>query len=223
MGLRRRVKLIDTDIDARVIHRRNVALPTASQWLEIEARHLAGETVIELAKQYKVSREAIYKRVGNGNSGGRGMRKVARSRHLASTLATVETSIAKLPIIEQVMIRNLADYLKSISRNLASAAELGAKSANHLSFMAHENVSQMRPDADPKDNSGHLATAMVLTTGANEAAKIGLNLLASNKEHVRDLERDPDSNIIDITPKLIDDSDPVESSKTYQRLVAGVR
>lgn len=214
---------MDTGKDTRTIRRRNVALPNASQWLEIEARHLAGETVIELAKEYKVSREAVYRRLGNGNSGGRGVRKVARTRHLASTLATVENAIAKLPIVEQVMVRNLADYLKSISRNLASAAELGAKSANHLSYMAHENVSQIHPDADPKDNNGLLASAMLLTSGANEAAKIGLNLLSANKDRVSDIEREPSSNIIDITPKLINDEDPIEASKTYQRLVAGVR
>lgn len=244
--MRRRVKLIDDSADdspsssrtsnVRSQPTRQVrSRPTLDkrrkvspdQWLEIQQRIIAGEKPSAFADEYGVSAAHIYQRCV---SGGENQVRADNTRKLAASMAKSETAFAALPIVEQVMVRTLADHLKNISHNLAGAANFGARNAHRLSAIAHECIEGLQPLHEDQSgdeavdthirNSNLMTSAMHATAGANEAAKIGLNLLSANKDMLKDLDN---GKVIDITPHLIKDDDPVAASATYQRLVAGGR
>ncbi len=91
-----------------------------------------------------------------------------------------------LPISAQITAQNLAAKLRAISDNLASAAHYGAMTAHRLSGLAHGQLDKI-DDASPLESAATLKGVAVLTKMANEASTIPLNLLAANKEAVKDL------------------------------------
>lgn len=105
---------------------------------------------------------------------------------VAETVAAAQTALEALPIQQQHMALSLADKLRSISDNLASAAEYGAKTAHRLQALANSQVSKV-DDADPMQSVGQLRDVGVLTKLANDSAAIALNLVAANKDRVKEL------------------------------------
>jgi hypothetical protein len=92
---------------------------------------------------------------------------------------------------------DLAEKLRSISTSLASAADLGAKTSHRLQALANSEVGKV-DDADPLsvDSLTALKGVGVLTKLANDSASIALNLLAANKETVKQIatpEPEPES------------------------------
>ena len=77
--------------------------------------------------------------------------------------------------------------LRSISTSLASAAELGAKTSHRLHALANGEVAKV-DDADPMKKIDNLRNVGVLTKLANESAHVALNLLAANKDRVKQLD-----------------------------------
>lgn len=217
-----RVKLLDdSQDDSRSAtatttpgtHRKNKAYTlTAADWLEIQQRILAGEKVKSIAADFGIAPQTINDRVVNGRQN---QVRADTTRKLATTIAKSEKAFAALPVVEQVMVRTLADHLKNISNHLAHAATNGARNAHTLSAIASDCIDRMEPDNEELMNGILLTAAVHATAGANEAAKIGMDLLRINKESLGD----PGGNVYDLTPHLIKDSDPVAASATYQRLV----
>lgn len=220
---RKRVRLMvdkSDEVDVRSPHRDQrvkASKLTPDEWFTIQQRVIAGDAVAAIAGDYNISREAIYDRCITGRQN---QRRNDQTRLLASQIAKTETNFAALPLTEQVMVRTLADHLKNISNHLAGAATFGARNAHKLSSMAADCIDRLDSRDDPVLNAALMTNAMHATAGANEASKIGLNLLAANKDY---LKENPDANVIDMTPHLIRDDDPVAASATYQRLVAGKR
>lgn len=72
--------------------------------------------------------------------------------------------------------------------HLAGAAKFGSATAHRLSGIAHGKVAEI-DDAAPLDEKSleSLKGVAVLTKMANDASQIGVNLLAANKEMIRDL------------------------------------
>lgn len=143
---------------------------TPGQQEQVRARLAAGETAQSLADEFKVGRATIQRLSGVSGT----VRKVAE------TLAVAHAALEALPVAQQHMALSLADKLRSISDNLASAAELGAKTAHRLQALANTQVSKV-DDADPMKSVGELRDVGVLTKLANDSASIALNLLAANK------------------------------------------
>lgn len=81
---------------------------------------------------------------------------------------------------------DLAEKLRSISGSLASAAELGAKTAHRLQALANSEVAKV-DDAQPLESVDALKGVSALTKLANDSASIALNLLNANKETVQRL------------------------------------
>lgn len=190
-------------------HGHPVALSDAAAF-EAQRRHLAGGvSERQLAKELGVSQSTITRRGIAKNS--------EKVKAIARSLALAEQEYAALPLPLQVAARSLADELKEISRNLASAARHGSATANHLSQIASQQASKIDPRRDAPDTGdysrlGHIAA---FTEGANRAADVGLRLLGANKEAVRDA-----NNIIDLTPGALS-SDPVRAAQVYQKMMRG--
>ena len=95
-------------------------------------------------------------------------------------MAAAQSAIAALPVPHQFRAMDLASKLRNISDNLASAAELGAKTSHRLQALANDAASKI-DDAEPEKSVGHMKMVGAMTKLANDAAHIPLNLLAANK------------------------------------------
>lgn len=150
---------------------------TENQWAEIEKRMLKGEKASALAKEFKIDRAAITRRISPS---------VTNIKVVANQLLDADVALKSLTIPQQIATITLFDELKAMSANLASAGKLGAINANRLSELAHEQISSINNESIA-NGTGFIAlkTAQGLTEMANEASKIPLGLLNANKEQVQ--------------------------------------
>jgi len=146
------------------------------QWAEVERRLAAGEGVRDLARAFGVSPAAVSKR---------GVSKQTKQvQVVAKQLAQAQTALAALPVAQQYTAVSLAEKLRNISASLASAAELGAATAHRLHALANSEVAKV-DDADPLASREALIGVAGLVKLGNDAAQVGVNLLAANKERIK--------------------------------------
>jgi len=149
------------------------------QWDTIRKRMLEGEKPADLAREYGVSKTAISNRVS---------KRADAVRTVANQIVTAERALGELSVSEQLQAVSLASKLRSISDSLATAADLGAKTAMRLNALANSEVAKV-DDADPLASIASLRSVGVLTKLANDSASIAVNLLAANKDRVREGEK----------------------------------
>lgn len=153
---------------------------TEKQWAEVERRLLEGESRRAIAREFGVSESTIRERLSA---------QVEEIKTVAHQIVATERALTAMPISAQVSAQNLAAKLRSISDNLASAADYGARTAHRLNALANSEVAKV-DDADPLSSLEALKGVSVLTRLANDAASAGFNLLAANKEIVKGLNQD---------------------------------
>lgn len=144
---------------------------TPEQWDELTGRLAAGEKAADLSREYGVSPSSISKRVSKVSQ------QVAKTAH---KLVDAQNSLSDLPLRQQYQAMDLAAKLRSMSESLASAGELGAKTAHRLQSLANEEVRKV-DDMQPLASLEALKGVGVLTKLANDSSSIALNLLAANK------------------------------------------
>ncbi len=150
---------------------------TESQWLDVQRRHLGGEKIRRLAREFGVGESTIRDRISA---------QCAEIKTVAHQMVTAEQRFNALPISAQISAQSLADDLRAISTHLAGAAKYGAMTAHRLSQMAHAETDKIDPTAPlGEGGAATVKTAAVLLGVANEAAKTGLNLLNANKDMAR--------------------------------------
>lgn len=161
---------------------------TPAQWSEVERRFLAGETARALGREFGVSEGGIRKKFGAHQSVSAQGTQV---RNVAEKLADAEMALQALPIAQRPIAMDLAEKLRSISRSVASAAELGAMTGHRLHALANSEVGKV-DDADPLSDESLTALkgVQVLTKLANESLSPALNLLSANKGRVDDMPPD---------------------------------
>jgi transposase-like protein len=164
------------------------------QWSEIERRLAAGEKASDLAREFGVNPSQITRRVTQQSQ---------KVREVAQQVAKAQTALAELPPAQQYNALSLAAKLRSISDSLASAAELGAKTAHRLQALANTEVGKV-DDVNPLQSVENLKGVSALTKLANDSASIALNLLAANKDTVKQIntpEPEPES-LTPLRPQL---------------------
>lgn len=161
---------------------------TPAQWTEVERRLLAGETARALGREFGISEGAIRQRIGTTT---RVSTQSAQVRTVAEKLADANTALEALPPAQRAVAIDLSERLRSISQSLASAAELGARTAHRLQALANSEVAKV-DDAEPMTSLENLKGVSALTKLANDSASIALNLLAANKDTVKRLNEDGD-------------------------------
>lgn len=159
------------------------------QWTEITKRLLAGEKAADLAREFGVSKTAISARVS---------KRTETIQTVAHQVVAAERALSELPISEQLIAVNLASKLRAISDNLASAAQYGAQTAHRLSALANSEVAKV-DDAEPLRSIDSLKGVAALTKLANDSASIALNLLAANKDTVKELNVHGPANQYNVT------------------------
>ncbi len=101
-------------------------------------------------------------------------------RNAAEKIAEGQNALANLPANLQHQAISLAEKLRNISANLASAAEYGAATAHRLQAIAHAQVQKI-DDADPMNSQEQLQAISALTKISNDSAKLGTDLISANK------------------------------------------
>ena len=142
------------------------------QWADIQRRVLEGESVRALAKEYGIAESSLRGKISV---------ETAQIKIVANQIVSTERAIQALPISAQITAHSLASKLRSISDHLAAAANYGAATAHRLSALANAQIEKI-DDADPMSTADVLRGAAALTSVANESGKMGLNLLAANKD-----------------------------------------
>lgn len=152
---------------------------TDKQWAEIERRLIDGESRRALAKEFGITETAIRKRLGS---------QVKEIVSVADQLLEAEKSLKALPISSQVSAQNLFQRMRSISDHLASAAEFGAMTSHRLHALAHQQSAKI-DEVDPAKSGETLQTIAALTKIGNAASETAINLLAANKEAIREANK----------------------------------
>lgn len=154
---------------------------TDQQWEEIHRRLLKGEKAADLAREFGVSKTRISERFSG---------RFETVQSVAKQILSAETALKALPVTEQLATISLLDELRAVSQHLAGAARYGAATAHRLAGIANAKVCEI-DDAAPLNGESidTLKGIAVLTKMANEASQIGANLLAANKETVKEMNQ----------------------------------
>lgn len=142
------------------------------QWEQITTRNLKGESICQLAKEFKVSKALISERLSKNKT---------PLKTIANQIVEVEELYHNLNLSEQRIVNNLAESIKAISHNLAGTARNGSITAFRLSSIACNQSAKINFD-DPMESQEILQSISGLTKIANEASVVGMQLLNANKE-----------------------------------------
>lgn len=158
---------------------------TEEQWAQVGKRLLEGESIAELAREFKVGESTIRSHFARKGQ------KTTTIKDVASKLFDAEqaTSAAQqalktLPQDAQYVALSLASKMRSISESLASAAEIHAKTSMRLASLANSESAKI-DDASPLKSAESIKSVVLLTKASNESAHIPLNLLSANKEQTK--------------------------------------
>jgi hypothetical protein len=166
---------------------------TLKQWGEVEKRLLAGEGARAIARDYTVTDAAIRLRFTSTHK---------TVKDVANQLLSADRALKSLPISSQLLALNLLDELKAVSAHLVSAARLGASTAHRLAGIANEEVGKV---VDLEKSVGSLRHVAILTKMSNDASVIGLNLLAANKEVLKNENAAPAADTVaDLSDEELD-------------------
>ncbi len=151
---------------------------TEKQWAVIGKRYLEGESARALGPEFGVTEAAIRQRFSAQHK---------EIKSVANQILATEAAFKSLPTASQIATHDLAAKLRSVSSHLAGAAEYGAATAHRLSGIANACVQKI-DDAEPlgAESMESLKGVAVLTKLANDSSQVGLNLLAANKEFIRE-------------------------------------
>lgn len=144
---------------------------TPDQWAKLERRLNAGESAAALSREFDVSQGLISQKFSKASK---------EVKKTAEAIAESQNMLAALPVAQQYQAISLAEKLRNISANLASAAEYGAATAHRLQAIAHAQVQKI-DDADPMNSQEQLQAISALTKIANDSAKLGTDLINANK------------------------------------------
>lgn len=155
---------------------------TDAQWSDIQRRLLAGETARSLARQYGLSEAAIRKKYGAHQNIST---QSAQVRSTAEKLADAQTALQALTPAQRPVAIDLADKLRSISTNYASAADLSTKTALRMLYLANQEAGKIDDaNLDKEQSLTALMSVGRLTKLGNDALVPASNLLAANKERM---------------------------------------
>jgi hypothetical protein len=144
------------------------------QWEDILKRHIIdGVGSRALSIEYKVPESSIRSRAKSAQS--------AQIKTTANQIVEVSQNISELNPFAQSLTFTLASRLRNISSDLAEAAEIGAGISKRLSAIAAGQSLNIDFN-NPLESMDELKSIEILSRLSNDSSKIGLNLLAANKD-----------------------------------------
>lgn len=188
---------------------------TPEQLVQIERRHfIGGESLNSLAKEFGVNESTLRRKIkpnkAEGEKSAKSLIELANAKAETDKASkAIAEEIAELPIARQNLVNDLARKLSSISEHVASAAEFSAMTSHRLAGIANAKVLEI-DDASPltAESLDALKGVAALTELANKAAYIPINLLAANKETLKDMNQQAKPQVQRVTVLVEDASDP---------------
>ena len=163
---------------------------TQEQWFVIERRHfIGGEPIAKLAKEYSVDESAIRRRIKpdksgmpSGGSKRKSLRTLAEEKFAAEqALENISEEIGALPMAQQLIVSDLVKSISIIRETLILAAVNSAETAQHLASIALHHAKQIQIGSDQNTNLTNLKFVMATAQTVNEAAKIPMAVMQSQK------------------------------------------
>ena len=136
---------------------------TEKQWEEVGRRHLEGESLRSLAREFGVGESTVREKISAQS---------AQIKKVANQIVEVEIAKKNLPVSAQISALNLAQRLLMISESLSDAAVAGANTAKLISERTHEKLSKLQTLTD-EDVKGAIAASMAV----NQSGKMGMDIL----------------------------------------------
>lgn len=154
---------------------------TKEQWLHAEHRHVVdGVPLDALALEFGISKTALHRKLRPTPA--ERAKGIPTLRALALEKAQIDSKIAELPETRQIIVRDMAERMKSISVHLSCAAEVSAATAHKLTLLARAQADRIDPDKPLNDKAREIVSSIkAITTTANEAGSIGLTLIAAHR------------------------------------------
>jgi len=162
---------------------------TDSQREEI-ARRSISESAASLAREFGVSEGAIRKISKAYLQSTGGAFQGSAVQDAAQKIVDGRNALKLLTPPAQRIALTLADKLEVISGNLADAASYGAATAHRLAAIANAQAQKI-DDAEPLKDDQALRAVVGLTKSANEAAKLGIDLIAAVNSGKKSAEPPP--------------------------------
>jgi hypothetical protein len=155
---------------------------TQEEWLDVDARVSAGESLRVVADSYGISHGTIAARLKKSAP--------ARIELVATKLAEARTEKLKLPPAMQLKAEALAESLMITNALMLRSAKLAAGTAFRMSELANFKAQEIdAASIDPED----VRMVNALTETANKAAYQPMELLKANRELVNKQEDDKDT------------------------------
>ena len=140
---------------------------TDKQWIEIERRHLDGESIRSLAKEFKVAESSIRERISAQSK---------RIIDVANQIVETNQAVKGLPISAQIAAHTRAQRLIAIQDALDDTSLAGSLTAKRISQAVQNRVKDRNDEEllDAEDMKALMAAGLVINTHA----KLGIDLMA---------------------------------------------
>ena len=150
---------------------------TIRQWNKLKKRRDAGESTTELAKEYGITRQSIYEKLGEPNGQ---VKKVAN--HIVEASETLHKTLQKFTKIEVDAGWDMVADMIEISKHSFAGAKYSAMTFHRFAGIANQQAQKI-DDANPLTDEALLtkAGADAYQDSANNALKSVANLIAANK------------------------------------------
>ena len=168
---------------------------TPQQWSRLKKRRDAGESTSALAKEFGLTRDAIYKKLGEPNSD---VKSAAKT--IIESTETLQSALQKYTPTIQAKGWDMAADLIEISRHSCKGALYSAMTFHKFAMIAHE-AADKSAQLGAVDGLADKVLADQYQASANEAFKPVANLIAANKDKLNDLNQDTQKS----KPKTLND------------------
>lgn len=171
--------------------------------IEQLVRDLAAEgiTISDTAIRRKIKPSMAERAAGVVNLRDLAAAKVSADR----AVAVVEEQIAELPETRQIIVRDLAERMVSITTHLSCAAEASADTARKLALLARAQADRIDISKPMNDKTRDTVSAIsAITRTANEAGSIGMGLIAAHRVGLPGANAKGSDDVADLTPEELD-------------------
>jgi hypothetical protein len=139
---------------------------TENQWADIGRRHLAGEKLRPLAREFGIGESTAREKISA---------QTAQVKKVATQIVETQLALNELPIPAQISAQNYAHKLMAIVSNLGDAAIAGSSIAKRVSESTNRHIETLADDEllDEATQKTLMSAGMI----ASSHGKLGLEVL----------------------------------------------
>lgn len=168
---------------------------TPKQWSALKKRRDSGESTTALAKEFGVTRQSIYEKLGEPNT-----KAKSGAKAILEATETLHKTLQKLTPVEQSSSWDMAADMIDISRHSCQGAKYSAMTFHKFAMIAHECANKS-VQLGAMEGLADKVLADQYQESANEAFKPVANLIAANKNKIDELTKNPEKS----KPKTLSD------------------